>query len=216
MPAERSVGILGSGVVGQSLGRVFAKHGYRVRIGTRAPAKLEAWRSEIGAAASIGSFAEAASFAPLLVVATHGAGTEPALDLAGPARFDGKLVIDATNPLDFSHGMPPGLFVGMTDSLGERVQRKLPGARVVKCFNTVSSLKMADPTFARGPVRLFICGNDPAAKQEVDALVRELGWAGTIDVGGIEAARWLEALVPLWVRVGQALGTFEHAFDVVR
>lgn len=216
MTEKPTVGVLGSGDVGQALGRGFAKHGYRVMLGSREPAKLEAWRAETGGGVAVGTPAEAAAFGQVLVLATHGAGTVPALDLAGPRNFTGKLVLDATNPLDFSRGMPPGLFVGTTDSLGETVQRHLPGARVVKCFNTVPHSRMIDPVFREGTPAMLICGNDAAAKREADAILRDLGWPGTVDVGGIDAARWLEGLVPLWVRVGQALGTFEHAFRAVR
>ncbi|MGP8078434.1 MAG: NADPH-dependent F420 reductase [Thermoplasmata archaeon] len=216
MPAFKRVGILGSGDVAKQLGRGFAKHGYEVMLGTREPAKLDAWKKEVGSKASVGSFAQAAAFGEIAILATHGAGTEPAIDLAGAASFGKKIVLDATNPLDFSHGMPPGLFVGTTDSLGERVQRKLPEAKVVKCFNTMSNVRMVDPKFESGPVRMLICGNDGAAKKRTEEILRELGWAGVLDIGGIDGARWLEASVPLWVRAGQALNTFEHMFQVVR
>jgi 8-hydroxy-5-deazaflavin:NADPH oxidoreductase len=216
MSATRRVGILGSGDVAKQLGRGFAKHGYEVQLGTREPAKLGAWKTEVGGKASIGSFSEAAAFGDFVILATHGAGTESAIDLAGAPAFGSKLVLDATNPLDFSHGMPPGLFVGTTDSLGERVQRKIPGAKVVKCFNTIGNAKMIDPKFASGPVRMLICGNDAGAKKRTEEILRDLGWAGALDMGDIAGARWLEALVPLWVRAGQTLNTFEHAFQVVR
>ena len=216
MPTTKRVGILGSGDVAKQLGHGFAKHGYEVMLGTREPTKLDAWKKEVGSKGSVGSFSQAASFADLVVLATHGAATEAAIDLAGVAHFSGKVVLDATNPLDFSHGMPPGLFVGTTDSLGERIQRKVPTAKVVKCFNTVGNVRMIDPKFQAGPVRMLICGNDPAAKRRVDEILRELGWAGALDVGAIDGARWLEALVPLWMRAGQALNTWEHIFQVVR
>jgi len=216
VPAAKRLGILGSGDVAKALGSGFAKHGYEVKLGTRDPSKLEAWKASTGAKASVGSFAEAAAFGDVVILATHGAATEAAIDLAGTAPFAGKVVIDATNPLDFSHGMPPTLFVGTTDSLGERVQRKLPNAHVVKCFNTVSSIRMIDPKFQHAPMRMLICGNDAAAKKRVEGMLREVGWAGALDVGGIDGARWVEALVPLWVRAAQVLDTWEHAFQVVR
>lgn len=211
------VGILGSGQVGQALGRGLARHGHDVMIGSREPSseKLTKWKSSVGKSAHVGSFADAARFGEIVILATNGAGTEPALELAGAAPFKGKVVIDATNPLDFSRGMPPGLFVGTTDSLGERVQRKLPEARVVKCFNTVGNAQMIDPKFTEGRPAMLLCGNDAEAKRTVERLLKELGWPGAIDAGGIDGARWLEALVPLWVRVGAARGTFAHAFEVV-
>jgi predicted dinucleotide-binding enzyme len=109
--------------------------------------------------------------------------------------------------------MPPGLFVGVTDSLGERIQRKLPESNVVKCFNIVGSSQMVNPTY-KG-VDMMICGDDAAAKQEVERILKEFGWKGAIDVGGIDGARWLEALVPLWVRVGSTLNTWSHVFKVL-
>ncbi len=216
MAAAKRVGVLGSGDVAKQLGKGFAAHGYDVMLGTREPKKLDAWRKETRGTVSVGSPAQAAVHGPLVIVATHGAATEEVLSRIDPRSFAGKIVLDATNPLDLSHGMPPGLLFGVTDSLGERVQRQLPDAKVVKCFNTVSSLKMADPKFAHGPVPMWICGNDAGAKRQVDGLLRELGWAGALDVGGIDAARWLEALVPLWVRAGQALNTWEHMLQPVR
>ncbi len=216
MVLERRIGIVGSGDVAKALGRGLATHGYDVKLGTRDPKKLEGWTREVGPRVSVGSPADAAAYGPCVILAVHGDAAERVLDGIGPAAFAGKLVLDATNPLDLSHGMPPGLLFGVTDSLGERVQRKLPQARVVKCFNTVGSPKMVDPNFAAGPARMWVCGNDAGAKHEAEAIVRELGWAGVTDVGGIEAARWLEALVPLWVRAGLALNTWEHVLQVVR
>jgi len=209
------VGILGSGDVGQALGRGFASRGHDVMIGSRTPDsdKLKAWVSKAGKGASTGSFADAASHGSVLVLATLGTAAEEVIDLAGPSRFRGKLLIDATNPLDFSKGMPPGLFVGTTDSLGERIQRKLPEAKVVKCFNTVGNSQMIDPTYK--DVEMLICGNDNAAKEQVTKILKEFGWKGAIDTGGIEGARWLEALVPLWVRVGIALNNWNNVFRVV-
>jgi predicted dinucleotide-binding enzyme len=207
------VGILGSGDVGQALGRGLAKHGHDVMLGTRDAAKLAAWRKESGG--KVGSFAEAAHHGEVVVLALLGEATEGVLDAVGPAPFAGKLVLDATNPLVFPEKGPPGLFVGTSDSLGERVQRKLPDARVVKCFNTVSNAQMIDPRFEGGAPRMLVCGNDAAAKRRTEELLRSLGWPGALDCGDITGARWLEALVPLWVRAGATLGTWTHAFKVV-
>ena len=214
MEAKR-VGVLGSGDVAKQLGRGFATRGYDVMLGTRDPKKLEKWKAEVRGKVSLGSFAQAAAHGDLIVVATHGAATEAVLEQAGPRNFNGKIVVDTTNPLDFSHG-GPGLLFGLTDSLGERVQRKLPGAKVVKCFNTVGNAMMVDPKFASGSARMWICGNDAEAKRAVDGLLRELGWAGGLDIGSIDGARWLEAMLPLWFRVGQALNTWEHILQVHR
>jgi predicted dinucleotide-binding enzyme len=215
-PDARRIGILGSGVVAQALGRGLARHRFEVMLGTRDPAKLAAWKAEPPGTRSVGSFADAARFGDPVILATLGSAAEEVVRLAGPSAFDGKLLIDATNPLDFSKGMPPGLFVGLSDSLGERVQRAAPKAHVVKCFNTVGNTQMVDPKFREGAPRMLICGNDAAAKARVEALVQELGWPGALDVGGIDGARWLEALVPLWVRASSALNAWDGAFRFVR
>lgn len=210
------VGILGSGAVGQALGRGFAKHGWEVMVGSRSPdsEKLAEWLRSVEGEVRTGTFAEAAVFGGVVIIATLGGATEAALELAGPKNLANKLVIDATNPLDFS-SMPPGLLLGSDYSNGERVQRKLPGAKVVKCFNTVPNPQMIDPKFEEGTPPMLICGNDLKAKKRVEVMLRDLGWPGVIDIGGIEESRWLEALVPLWVRVGTALGTWSHAFKAV-
>lgn len=212
------VGILGSGDVGRALGRGLAAAGHSVKIGTRTPDSepLEKWKGEVGKNGSVGSFAQAAEHGELVVLAVRGDAIDAVLDLAGAKTIGRKVVIDTTNPLDFSKGMPPGLFVGRDDSLGERVQHKLPQARVVKCFNIVPNSMMTAPKVAGGVAEMMICGNDAAAKKEVEALLQGLGWPAAIDIGPIEGSRWLEALVPLWVRVGAAIGTFNFAFRTVR
>jgi len=209
------IGILGSGDVGQALGKGFVSRGHEVTLGSRTPnsEKLKAWVSRAGKGATTGSFEDAASRGSVLVLATLGTVAEQVINQAGPLNFRGKLLIDATNPLDFSKGTPPGLFVGTTDSLGERIQRKLPEARVVKCFNTVGNSQMVDPTYK--DVEMLICGNDKTAKEEVTKILKEFGWKGAIDAGGIEGARWLEAMVPLWVRVGIALNNWNNVFKVL-
>jgi predicted dinucleotide-binding enzyme len=143
---------------------------------------------------------------------TLGAAVNDVLRIAGPANFKGKVVIDVTNPLGGEDLVP---FVGLTDSLGERVQRALPGAKVVKAFNTVPNTQMVDPKFAGGIPEMPIAGDDAAAKSKVTAILKDFGWPGAIDIGGIEGARWLEALVPLWVAVGMKIGRWDHAFKVV-
>lgn len=205
------IGILGSGDVAQALGRGLAKHGHEVLLGTRDPTKLAEWK---GAKQHVGSFADAADYGEIIILALNGRGVKPALDLAGPRRFAGKLVLDATNPLD--DNMPPGLFVGTTDSLGEQIQRQLPDAHVVKCFNTVTNSQMVDPKFAEGVPPMLIAGNDASAKKTTEELLRTMGWPGVVDAGGIEGSRWLEALVPLWVIVGAQTNTWTHAFKVVK
>jgi 8-hydroxy-5-deazaflavin:NADPH oxidoreductase len=212
------VGILGSGDVAQALGRGFAKHGHEVMIGSREPKseKLVKWMKDAGKKASTGTSAEAAKFGDIVLLATLGVGTLAAVENAGPKNFDDKIVLDVTNPLDFSKGMPPGLFVGTTDSLGEQVQKVLPKAKVVKCFNTISNVQMIDPRTKGDKPRMLIAGDDAKAKKEVAKILQGLGWAGAIDCGDIKGARWLEALVPLWVRTASAEGTFDVIFQPVK
>jgi 8-hydroxy-5-deazaflavin:NADPH oxidoreductase len=214
--AKPKVGIIGSGDVGQALATGFARCGYEVKVGSRTPdsEKLRAWAAASGTGSSTGTFAEAAAFGEVLVLSTLGSAAEEAIDLAGPSNFGGKLLIDTTNPLDYSKGMPPGLFFGVTDSLGERVQRKLPSAKVVKCFNTVPYGQMFKPTIK--DVEMLICGNDKPAKDWVADLLLEFGWKGVLDIGGIDGARWLEALVPLWVRTRIALKSRDVIFKALR
>jgi 8-hydroxy-5-deazaflavin:NADPH oxidoreductase len=212
------IGVLGSGEVGKALGAGFAALGHDVMMGSRDPKaeKVKAWVTKTGANASAGSFAEAASFAEVAVLATLWGGTENAIRLAGPANLAGKVVIDTTNPLDFSAGPPPKLALGHTDSAGERVQRWLPGARVVKAFNTVGNPHMFRPTFASGSPDMFICGNDDAAKRTVAGICASFGWPAPIDLGGIEASRYLEPLAMVWILTYFATGSGNHAFKLVR
>lgn len=210
------IGVLGTGDVGRTLAAGFARRGHQVMIGTRNPVdqKVQTWKTETGAGAEVGTFAEAAAFGSVLILATRWEGTENAIRLAGPESFAGKVVIDATNPLDFSTGAPR-LAVGHTDSGGEHVQRWLPGAHVVKAFNTVGYALMVDPHLPGGPPDLFICGDSPDAKHAAARLAAELGWP-TIDVGGIEGARYLEPLAMLWVAYGFSTNTWTHAFKLLR
>ncbi|HLY76821.1 MAG TPA: NAD(P)-binding domain-containing protein, partial [Thermoplasmata archaeon] len=205
--------------VGKRLAEGFAVRGHEVVIGTRTPGKpdLVQWAATLPGKVSIASLTDAARAGQLLVLAVHGDAALAAVESAGPAHFAGKVLIDVTNPLVFSTGEPPSLFVGTTDSLGERVQRAVPAAKVVKAFNTVGSPQMVDP-HVQGQTRLelLIAGNDAGAKRQVTEVVTSFGWNGTVDVGGIDGARWLEAMVPLWVRVAGPIHTFSHIWVVAR
>ncbi len=211
------IGILGTGDVGRALAVGFVGLGHQVKFGTREPgaAKVTELLGKVGHGATAGSFADAARFGDVVVLATLWSGTENALKLAGSAAFKGKVVIDATNPLVFKPGAPPALALGHTDSGGEQVQRWLPGARVVKAFNTVGHAHMVNPSFPGGPPDMFISGNDADAKKTVTEILKAFGWS-TVDVGGIEGARLLEPLCILWVGYGMATGTWNHAFKLLR
>ena len=208
------VGVLGSGDVGKVLAGGFIKLGHDVKIGSRDPEKLRDWAEKAGEHGSAGTFEETAKFGDLLVLATHGQGTENAIKMAGIEHFAGKVVIDATNPLDFSTGAPK-LYVGFDDSLGEQVQRWVPKARVVKAFNTVGNAFFYKPDFAGGPPDMFIGGNDDAAKKTVGEILQAFGW-GVVDLGGIEASRALEPMCIAWVWHGLKSGKWTHAFKLLR
>jgi predicted dinucleotide-binding enzyme len=182
-------------------------------IGSRDPAKLDAWLNDAGSAASAGTFAEAARFGEVVILSVRGTAAENVLQSAGLDNFDRKVLIDASDPLDFSSGRP-GLFVGTTDSLGERVQRMVPKALVVKAFNIVVADVMINPALSGGEPDMFIAGNDDQAKLVVTALLAELGWP-VIDLGDIENARWLEALSLAWVVYSHRTGKTHHAFKLV-
>ncbi|HSP15089.1 MAG TPA: NADPH-dependent F420 reductase [Thermoanaerobaculia bacterium] len=207
------VGVLGSGDVGKVLAGGFVSIGHEVKIGSRQPAKLAEWVRGAGKRASAGSFEDAARDGDIIVLATLGSGAENAIRLAGVKNFAGKVVIDATNPLEFSTGVPR-LYVGHTDSLGEQVQRWLPDARVVKAFNTVGNAHMIKPKFPGGPPDMFICGNDDDAKRLVSQICEQFGW-GVIDIGGIDGSRHLEPMCMVWVLHGFRVKSWNHAFKML-
>jgi predicted dinucleotide-binding enzyme len=211
------VGILGSGAVGQALGKGFADLGHEVKIGTRDPGqdKIKTWVASTGHKASAGTYAAAASFGELLVLSTPWSGTENAIKLSQRKNFAGKVVIDVTNPLDFASGPPPKLALGHTDSGGEQVQRWIPDAHVVKAFNIIGAPFMVNPQFAGGPPDMFICGNDEKAKEKVTDILTAFKWS-TIDIGGIEGSRYLEPMAMAWVVYGFKTNTWSHAFKLLR
>ncbi len=211
------IGILGTGDVGRALGHGFIALGYEVKLGSRAAGneKAVAWVKAEGGKASEGTFEDAARFGEWVVFATLGSANEAVARAAGPKNLEGKVVIDTTNPLDFSKGFPPRLALSGNDSSGEQVQRLLPGARVVKAFNSVGNAHMFKPSFPGGPPDMFICGNDGGAKAKVTALLKDFGW-GVVDVGGIESSRYLEAMCMIWVLYGSAAKSWGHAFKLLR
>lgn len=211
------VGILGTGDVGKALGRGFVALGYETRMGSRAAGndKAVAWAAEQGPLAGEGSFADVAAWADVLVLATLGSANEAALRAAGLENLSGKLLLDTTNPLDFSRGFPPSLAIHGEDSGGEQVQRLVPEAKVVKVFNSVGNALMFKPQIAGGPPTMFIAGDDADAKKQVEAILTEFGWE-TLDAGGIVASRYLEALCILWVSTAAKSGKWMQAFKMLR
>src|SRR5262245_61617914 len=172
------VGILGTGDVAKALGNGFVTLGHEVKMGSRSATneKAVAWAKSAGPKASVGTFEDAAKFGEVLLLCTLGEANESAISLAKAENFANKVVIDTTNPLDFSGGMPPKLAVSGNDSGGERVQRLLPNAKVVKAFNTVGNAFMFRPEFPGGPPDMFICGNDDGAKKKVTEILGDFGW----------------------------------------
>jgi predicted dinucleotide-binding enzyme len=207
------IGIIGSGVVGQALGGALVERGEDVLLGTRSPKQLDEkrgmggslrdWLDTTKQKGRLGTFAEAAAHGEVLINATSGTGALEALKLAGEKNLDGKILIDVSNPLDFSKGFPPSLTVCNTDSLGEQIQRAFPKTKVVKALNTVSNPVMINPgSVGNGDHDLFICGNDNGAKARVTELLKKwFGWKSIVDVGDISNARGTEMLLPLWVRL---------------
>jgi 8-hydroxy-5-deazaflavin:NADPH oxidoreductase len=180
----------------------------RVMIGSRDPGKseLREWLSSDGAGIEAGTFAQPAVYGELLVLAVLGTATEEAITEAGRGNFSGKVVIDPTNPLDFSGGFPPKLAISGEDSLGERVQRTLPDPKVVKAFNTIGNEYYVDPSFSEGKPTMLIAGDDEAAKRTVGDVLADFGRPEPVDIGGIEGARELEAICIAWVKIGGARG----------
>jgi len=197
------IGVLGTGMVGAALATKLVGLGHDVKMGSRAAGneKAVAWAAETGG--SEGSFADAAVHGELLLNCTGGAVAPAVLDAAGAENLAGKVVIDVSNPLDFSQGFPPTLTVCNTDSVGEQLQRAFPEARIVKALNTVNARVMVDPRRVPGDHVLFVCGDDADAKTAVVALLGEMGWPAerVIDLGGIEASRGTEMYLPLWLRL---------------
>jgi predicted dinucleotide-binding enzyme len=211
----KKVGVIGSGQVGETLADGFLKHDYEVMRGSRDPAKLADWAKKGGAKASAGTFAEAAKFGEIVVLAVKGTAAEEAVSLCG-AGLDGKVVIDATNPL--AEAPPDGavlkLFTTLNDSLMERLQKKAPQARFVKAFNSVGGPLMVNPKLPAKP-SMFICGNDGGAKEQVRAILEQFGWE-TEDMGGVAAARAIEPLCVLWCIPGFLKNDWMHAYKVLR
>lgn len=212
------VGILGSGDVAKALGTGFVTLGHEVRLGSRTadnPKTVE-WANETNGKGSTGTFADAAAFGEVVVLATMGVATVDVILLAGAAHFDGKVVIDVTNPLSFTGQGPPTLAFGHSSSAGEENQKAIPRARVVKAFNIVGNTLMFRPKLPGGPPDMFICGNDAAAKKTVEKILHDFGWPSVLDIGGIEGSRELEALCVLWVKSAMGLGDFNIAFKLLR
>ena len=201
------MGVLGSGTIAQALSARLAELGHNVVIGTRDANKLRGWQSS-NQRVLIGSFAETAAHGDMVFNATNGAGSLNALTLAGEENLADKILVDVSNPFDFSNGFPPSLTVVGTDSLAEQIQRAFPMARVVKTLNTVNARVMTHPLeVANGDHHVFISANDADAKAQVSDLLRTFGWIHIFDLGDLTTARGTEAYMLLWVRLYGSLNT---------
>ncbi len=212
------VGILGTGIVGETIGSKLVSLGHAVKLGSRSATneKAAAWVSQAGALASQGTFADAAAFGELLFNCTPGSVALEVLESAGREQLNGKVMIDVSNPLQFAKGAPPTLFVTNDDSLGERLQRAFPELLLVKTLNTVNCSVMVDPSRVPGEHTMFLCGNDAGAKAKVRRVLSDFGWRDVIDLGDISNARATEALLPLWVRLWGVLNTGDFNLKVAR
>jgi 8-hydroxy-5-deazaflavin:NADPH oxidoreductase len=216
------IAVMGTGAVGRALAGKLAELGHEVTVGTRNPEEtlartepdpmgnppFKAWQ-EVHRSIGLATPADAAAQAELIVNATNGAGSIAMLEAAGVENLTGKVLVDIANPLDFSQGMPPSLFVSNTDSLGEQIQRAFPEAKVIKALNTMNCEVMVDPSKVPGEHDVFLCGEDTDAKLKVSELLQSFGWRAERirDLGGISSARGTEMYLPLWLRLWGALGT---------
>jgi predicted dinucleotide-binding enzyme len=213
--ADMKVGVLGSGGVAQTLAAGFAKHGHPTMIGTRDTAKLADWLKK-NPAVKAGSVSDTAAFGEVVVLAVKGSAASDVLRAAGAANLNGKLVIDACNPIADA---PPvngvlKFFTSLDQSLMEGLQKEFPGAHLVKAFNSVGAAKMVNPEYGSGRPTMFICGNDDGAKGVTAEILEQFGWE-TADMGKVEVARAIEPLCMLWCALGFTKNEWTHAFKLL-
>lgn len=214
------IAVFGTGGVGETLGSKLLELGHDVMMGSRTAnnEKALAWVKKSGPKASTGTFSDAAKFGELIINATLGAGTVEAFKMAGEGNCAGKTVVDISNPLDFSKGFPPSLFISNTDSLGEALQRTVPGAKVVKALNTMAASLMVNPRQLPDSHHTFLAGNDAGAKEQVKSLLSSFGWKAEeiIDLGDLTNGRGTEAYLLLWTRLYGALKVGNFNVKVVK
>jgi predicted dinucleotide-binding enzyme len=223
------IGILGTGGVGRTLAAKFASDGNEAMIGTRnvedtlAKSQPDAmgsppykeWQKN-NPKVKLGTFADTAKFGEIIILATFGDVTKNAIDLAGKENFSGKLVIDTTNPLDFSKGVPPGFTVTLGNSLGEQIQKHIPQAKVVKAFNTIGAHIMVSPKREEGDPVFLLAGDDESAKNQIAEIVKNWGWKDVVDLGDISRSYWLEAFAMIWIHYGFKYNSWGHAFKLLK
>jgi predicted dinucleotide-binding enzyme len=202
------IAVFGTGMVGNSIATKLVQLGHDVKMGSRTAdnAKAAEWVKANGAKASQGTYADAATFGELVFNCTLGVGSLAALEAAGAKNLAGKVLVDVSNPLDFSKGMPPTLTVANTDSLAEQLQRAFPETKIVKALNTTTASLMVNPALLAGDHDMFVSGNDAAAKGQVTEILKGwFGWKHVLDLGDLTAARGQEMFLILWVRLYGAL-----------
>jgi 8-hydroxy-5-deazaflavin:NADPH oxidoreductase len=224
-----NIAVLGTGMVGQALAGRLDALGHSVVVGTRDPQATQArtepdgmgnppfsaWHAQ-HPAVGLATFVEAAAGADLVFNASSGEAALELLRLAGAENLAGKVLVDIANPLDFSAGFPPTLFVKDTDSLGEQIQRAFPETKVVKTLNTLNASLMVEPKTLGESSTVFVSGEDAAAKAVVVEILESFGHEDVIDLGGIETARGTEMLLPIWLQLMGRLGTPQFNFKIVR
>ena len=210
------IGILGTGMVGETLGTKFVQLGHQVKMGSRTADNESAakWAKAAGANASQGTFSDAAAFGEVAFICLKGAVFLDVAKTLGPTALAGKVLVDVSNPLEFSDGTMT-LSICNTNSLGEQVQKALPSANVVKTLNTVNCGVMVDPAKGGNPT-MFLCGNDPDAKKKVTDLLKTLGWRDIIDLGDITKSRGTETMMHIWMNLFGLFGSPHFGFKVVR
>jgi predicted dinucleotide-binding enzyme len=214
---SRRIGIIGSGIVGQTLANGFIRHGYEVLLATNTAGKRQELESKTNGKAKIGTFADAAKFGEVVVLATKGAAAEAALKAAGVANLSGKTVIDTTNPIADAPPVNGVLryFTSQDESLMERLQKIAPEARFVKSFSCIGNALMVNPDFNGVKPTMFICGNHEGAKSEVGTILDQFGFE-VADMGTAEGARAIEPLCILWCIPGFLSNSWTHAFKLLR
>jgi predicted dinucleotide-binding enzyme len=210
------IGVLGTGMVGQAIASRLAALDHDVTMGARSASNEKAAEWASGHGGHAGSFADAAADADMVFNCTKGEAALDVLDQAGADSLAGKTLVDVSNPLDFSKGMPPSLSVCNTDSLAETIQRRFPSANVVKTLNTMNAEIMVDPARLPGHHAVFLCGNDQAAKDQVIDLLKTFGWRDILDLGDLTAARGMEMVLPIWLKLMQRLSTADFNFAITR
>lgn len=223
------VGIFGTGMVGRLLAEKFVADGNEVMIGTRnvedtmaksqpdiiGTPPYKEWQVK-NTKVKLGTFADTAKFGEIIFISTFGDVAINAIDMAGKESFDGKIVVDTTNPLDLSNGIPPGFAGAVGNSLGEQIQRHLPKAKVVKAFNTLSMHIVVNPQREEGDPVLLIAGNDEGTKRSVGEIAKSWGWKDIVDLGDISESFFMESFALLWIRYAFKNNSWSHAFALLR